>query len=166
MAKRLSPCTSRSLATHPRQLVILEFPIVSMEHSSRDRQQSLQIIEEVSVFKKLGPSLALILLSGCVQQSQIPETPQFLAAKDAEMLRITQERCSGSLGGFSDAKDLQTALVNATQRAKNAGATASDFANARKLWEGRFTAGEVINGPAVTCAQMVSGAGSLAATNS
>lgn len=118
------------------------------------------------MLKKIAPFIILALTSGCVQQSKVPETPQFLAAKDAEMLRITQERCSSSLGGFSDAKDLQTALVNATSRAKKVGATAADFANARKLWEGRFTAGQIISGPEVTCAQMVGGAGSVAATNS
>ncbi len=114
----------------------------------------------------LGPPLNQVAVEGHVDAYPVTLAQNPTWDLSAEMLRITQERCSGSLGGFSDAKDLQTALVNATQRAKNAGATASDFANARKLWEGRFTAGEVINGPAVTCAQMVSGAGSLAATNS
>ena len=110
--------------------------------------------------------LVLTLVSGCVQESQVTETPRFLAAKDAEMLRITQERCSGSIGGFSDAKDFQAALVDATNRARETGAIGSDFANARKLWEGRFTAGEVINGPEATCAQMVAGSGRVASANS
>jgi len=103
------------------------------------------------------------VLGGCAVQPTVPETPQFLAAKDVEMLRITQDRCASSLSGFGDARDLQNALVTAQNRAAEVGSSAEDFANARQLWERRFTAGEVINGPETTCSQMLSGSGKIAA---
>ena len=107
--------------------------------------------------------LVCIALSGCTEAEKIPETPQFLAAKDAELLRITQERCGTQAGGFSDARELERTRTATLKRAKDVGATTQDYANARQLWEGRFTAGQLINGLPATCSQLMSASGTVSA---
>ncbi len=119
--------------------------------------------EAVVLFRQIILGCTFLSLAGCVTEPEVPQTPQFQAAMDVALLEQAQDRCSAYLGGFSDARDLQTATQKARQRADAIGTTPTDLVNARQVREKWWVAGEILGGTASGCSQILGAAGAVAA---